>query len=148
MPRRQDVYGTGFLTRFCRRVIFRACKASQGSCHDRPLASQLGHRTIDRNRTLRSSSFLTRFIHEHFYCNRRDENQNSLRYSFFAPGSYKGRSTSQARRRCSWTREGSEKSWVHSSELRKPRTSNSPRLMAPCARLACRLGSFVTNPCE
>ena len=27
-----------------------------------------------------------RIIHEGFYCNRRYENQNSLRYSFFAPG--------------------------------------------------------------
>jgi GNAT superfamily N-acetyltransferase len=38
-----------------------------------------------------------RNTHEDFYCNRRYEDQNSLRYSFFAPGSYKGRSTSQAR---------------------------------------------------
>jgi len=30
--------------------------------------------------------FLARIIHEGFYCNRRYENQNSLRYSFFAPG--------------------------------------------------------------
>ena len=36
-------------------------------------------------------------IHEDFYCNRQCEDQNSLRYSFFAPGSYIGRSTSQAR---------------------------------------------------
>ena len=34
-------------------------------------------------------------------------NQNLLRYSFFAPGSYKGRSTSQARWRRTWTRAGS-----------------------------------------
>jgi uncharacterized protein (DUF1810 family) len=40
---------------------------------------------------------LARNIHEDFYYNRRYEDQNSLRYSFFAPGSYKGRSTSQAR---------------------------------------------------
>ena len=31
-------------------------------------------------------TLLTRIIHEGFYCNRRYENQNSLRYSFFAPG--------------------------------------------------------------
>ena len=40
---------------------------------------------------------LTHIVREDFYCNRRYENQNSLRYSFFAPGLYKGRSTSQAR---------------------------------------------------
>ena len=33
-------------------------------------------------------------------------NQNVLRYSFFAPGSYKGRSTSQARWRRTWTAGG------------------------------------------
>ncbi len=44
-----------------------------------------------------NSSDLARIIHEVFYCTRRYEDQNSLRYSFFAPGSYKGRSTSQAR---------------------------------------------------
>ena len=33
-------------------------------------------------------------------------NQNLLRYSFFAPGSYKGRSTSQARWRRTWTAGG------------------------------------------
>ena len=47
-----------------------------------------------------------RIIHEDFNCNRRYENQNSLRYSFFAPGSYKGRSTSQARWRRTWTAGG------------------------------------------
>jgi len=40
---------------------------------------------------------LARIIHEGFYCTRRYENQNLLRFSFFAPRSYKGRSTSQAR---------------------------------------------------
>ena len=52
-------------------------------------AKQLGFRSVIFNRA--------RIIHEDFYCNRRYEDQNSLRYSFFAPGSYKGRSTSQAR---------------------------------------------------
>ncbi|MEO8046591.1 MAG: GNAT family N-acetyltransferase [Nitrospirota bacterium] len=52
-------------------------------------AKQLGYRSVIFNRA--------RNIHEDFYCNRRYENQNSLRYSFFAPGSYKGRSTSPAR---------------------------------------------------
>ena len=54
-----------------------------------------------------SDRLLTCIIHEGFYCNRRYEDQNSLRYSFFAPGSYKGRSTSQARWRRTWTRTGS-----------------------------------------
>jgi len=31
-------------------------------------------------------TLLTRIIHEGLFCNRRYENQNSLRYSFFAPG--------------------------------------------------------------
>jgi len=30
-------------------------------------------------------AILARLTHEDFYCNRRAENQNSLRYSFFAP---------------------------------------------------------------
>ena len=52
-------------------------------------AKQLGYRSVIFNRA--------RIIHKDFYCNRRYEDQNSLRYSFFAPGSYKGRSASQAR---------------------------------------------------
>jgi len=52
--------------------------------------------------TLRSLQ--ARIIHEHFCCNRGDGNQNPMRYSFFAPRSCKGRSTSQARWRRTWTR--------------------------------------------
>ncbi len=47
---------------------------------------------------------LARIIHERFCCNREDGSQNPLRYSFFAPRSCKGRSTSQARWRRTWTR--------------------------------------------
>jgi hypothetical protein len=47
---------------------------------------------------------LARIIHERFCCNRGDESQNPMRYSFFAPRSCKGRSTSQARGRRTWTR--------------------------------------------
>jgi hypothetical protein len=60
----------------------------------------------DRAQKICSSSLyrLARIIHEHFCCNRGDESQNPMRYSFFAPRSCKGRSTSQARWRRTWTR--------------------------------------------
>ena len=51
-----------------------------------------------------TSADLARIIYERFCCNRGDESQNPLRYSFFAPRSCNGRSTSQARWRRTWTR--------------------------------------------
>lgn len=47
---------------------------------------------------------LARIIHEGFCCNRGDDSQNPVRYSFFAPRSCNGRSTLQTRWRCTWTR--------------------------------------------
>jgi hypothetical protein len=72
-----------------------------------------------------------------------------MRYSLFAPRSYKGRSTSQARWRRTWTRSARR----HGGRARRSVdqhivSSMLPSFMAPCVRLACRLGGFVTNPCE
>ena len=47
---------------------------------------------------------LARIFLERFSCNRGGGSQNPLRYSLFAPRSCKGRSTSQARWRCTWMR--------------------------------------------
>jgi len=47
---------------------------------------------------------LARIIHKRFCCNRGGGSQNPMRYSLFAPRSWKGRSTSQARWRRTWTR--------------------------------------------
>jgi hypothetical protein len=52
----------------------------------------------------RGLAVLTGIIHERFYCNRGDGSQNLMRYSLFAPRSCKGRSTSLARWRRTWTR--------------------------------------------
>ena len=106
--------------------------------------------------------------YERFCCNRGFGSQNPLRYSFFAPRSCKGRSTSQARWRRTWTRldrrpgrrarrsvgQHTAGDWRPSfwrlspSEEQRDRHRRRRRslsLTAPRACLAWRLRDFATN---
>jgi hypothetical protein len=118
-----------------------------------------------------SDRLLARIIYEGVYCNRRYKNQNSLRYSFFAPGIIQraldlasavathlpaglplGRSTScfkyaslpSQARLWSLPRLLLQRG-APPSELLGVAT---PRLADPHARLAWRLDGFVKNPRE
>jgi len=62
-----------------------------------------GSWAIITERFLHRQAILARITHEGFYYSRYG-NQNFLRYSFFAPRSYKWRSTSQAQGRRTWAR--------------------------------------------
>jgi hypothetical protein len=89
---------------------------------------------------------LARIIHEHFCCNRGNGSQNPMRYSLFAPRSWKGRSTSLDRWLRTWTRSARRPGRrACRSDSQHTVSSMPPSLAAPRACLAWRLRDFATS---